>query len=108
MDGKTSIRYLQDYLREKDYNKCRIEEVSTYYYKLSEEMGELAKAMMHDWQRKPGADLKGTIDEELWDVMYYVLCLANCYGVDLEATIKEKEDYNNKRYPFGGNFEEGR
>ena len=42
--------------------------------------------------------------------MYYLLCLANLYDVDMEKWIKIKEDYNNKRYNpgvvFGDNNEE--
>lgn len=52
--------------------------------------------------------LKGTVDEELWDVMYYVLAIANCYEIDLEAVIKEKEAINQEKYPSLISFEENR
>lgn len=39
MDGKTTIKYLQNYLRQKDYNP---ELLKDYFLKLSEEVGELS------------------------------------------------------------------
>jgi NTP pyrophosphatase (non-canonical NTP hydrolase) len=51
------------------------------------------------------AQIKGTIDEELWDVIYYALALANCYDIDLERAIKLKEDINNVKYKTGISFD---
>lgn len=48
-----------------------------------------------------GDQFKGTIEEELWDVMYYLIALANVYEVDLEKWIPVKEAYNNARYNPG-------
>ena len=76
--------------------------------KLSEEVGELANAIRKNQLRKDGEGVKGTIDEELWDVIYYSLALANCYNIDIEAVIKEKEDINNVKYNTGIVFEENR
>ena len=42
MDGKTTIKYLQNYIKQKDYNP---ELLKDYFLKLSEEVGELASAM---------------------------------------------------------------
>lgn len=42
MDGNTSVKYLQQYIKEKD---CKPELKKDYFLKLSEEVGELAKAM---------------------------------------------------------------
>lgn len=39
MDGNTSVKYLQQYIKEKDYNP---EMKNDYFLKLSEEVGELA------------------------------------------------------------------
>ena len=55
-----------------------------------------------------GGNIKGTIDEELWDIIYYVIALANCYNIDLENIIKEKENINNRKYNTGISFEENR
>lgn len=42
MDGNTTIKYLQHYIKEKDHKP---ELVKDYFLKLSEEVGELAKAI---------------------------------------------------------------
>ena len=43
-------------------------------------------------------DIKGTIEEELSDVLYYVVMIANTYDIDLEECFRLKEEYNAKRY----------
>ena len=50
----------------------------------------------------------GTIDEELWDVMYYALAIANLYDIDMEQVIKAKAKLNESRYPSPVPFEENR
>ena len=105
MDGKTTIKYLQAYIKSKDYNA---ELVKDYFLKLTEEVGELSETIRKNKVRTANADIKGTIDEELWDVIYYIMAIANCYNIDLEAVIKEKEAINNKKYNTGIEFEEER
>lgn len=105
MYGKTSIKYLQQYIKEKDY-KPKLKK--DYFLKLSEEVGELAKAMRKNVLYKDNDSIKGTIDEEIWDVIYYALAIANCYDIDVENTIKLKEEINNKKYNTGIVFEENR
>ena len=99
--GRITVKHLQDHIRSKDY---RPEDATLYYLKLSEEVGELARAMRKDQRPTEASPLKETIDEELWDVMYYVLALANCYGVDLEQVIPAKEALNNRKYATGITF----
>lgn len=105
MDGKTTVKYLQNYIKEKDYKP---ELKKDYFLKLSEEIGELAKAIRKDVVYEANGSIKGTIDEEIWDVIYYALAIANCYDIDLERTIKIKEEINNKKYNTGMEFEENR
>lgn len=105
MDGNTTVRYLQTYLKQKDFTPGRERE---YFLKLAEEVGEVARAMFQGKTRQPGEPVKGTLDEELWDVMYYVLCLANLYGIDMEKAIREKEELNNQRFHDAHPFEAGR
>jgi len=105
MDGKTSVKYLQNYIKQKDYKP---ELKKDYFLKLSEEVGELAKAMRKDVLYKDSNSIKGTIDEEIWDVIYYTLAIANCYDIDVESTIKIKEEINNEKYNTGIIFEENR
>lgn len=42
--------------------------------------------------------IKGTIEEELYDVLYYVIGLANVYDIDLEKCFQLKEELNNEKY----------
>lgn len=105
MDGKTTIKYLQSYIKSKDFKP---ELIKDYFLKLSEEVGELANAIRKNQLRRDSENIKGTIDEELWDAIYYALALANCYDIDIESVIKEKEDINNAKYNTGIVFEENR
>lgn len=105
MDGKTTIRYLQNYIRSKDHHP---ELIKDYFLKLSEEVGELARAIRKDLARGDSDGIKETIDEELWDIIYYSVAIANCYDIDLESVIKEKEAINNVKYRTGIVFEENR
>lgn len=105
MDGKTTIKYLQTYIREKDYQP---ELLKDYFFKLSEEVGELSRAMRKGLKASDAAQIKGTIDEELWDVIYYALAIANLYDIDMEQVIKTKSEMNQSRCPSAVQFEEGR
>jgi NTP pyrophosphatase (non-canonical NTP hydrolase) len=90
-----SISELQQYIKEKDYQPNRKQE---YFLKLSEEVGELAEAIR---QGKTSADknnFKGSIEEEIYDVIYYALAIANCYGIDVEKWIPVKEQINDVKY----------
>lgn len=104
MVGKTSVKYLQEYIKEKDYKP---ELKNNYFLKLSEEVGELAQAIRKDVLYKNSDNIKGTIDEEIWDVIYYALAIANCYDIDVESTIKLKEAINNEKYNTGIDFKTG-
>ena len=105
MDGKTTVKYLQNYIKAKDYKP---ELKKDYFLKLSEEVGELAKAMRKNLKADNFENIKGTIDEELWDVIYYALAIANCYDIDIEQVIKAKEDLNRIKYNSEIVFEENR
>lgn len=105
MDGKTTVRYLQDYIKSKDHSPERRKD---YFLKLLEEVGELAQAMRKDIRCADTDTIKGTIDEELWDVIYYVLAIANCYDIDVESVIKYKEAINKEKYHSEVEFEEYR
>ena len=105
MDGKISVRYLQNYLREKDYHP---ELLKDYFLKLSEEVGELSRAMRKGLKAPNSTEIKGTIDEEVWDVIYYAIAIANLYDVDLEQVIKTKAELARSKYPSSVMFEENR
>lgn len=105
MDGKTTIKYLQNYIRQKDY---RPELLKDYFLKLAEEVGELSCAMRKELKASNDDDIIGTIDEEIWDVIYYAIAIANLYDIDLEKVIKTKSELNQSRYPSSVVFEENR
>ncbi len=105
MDEKTTIKYLQNYIKQKDYHP---ELLKDYFFKLSEEVGELSRAMRKEMKASNVRQVKGTIDEELWDIIYYTIAIANIYDVDLEQVIKTKEALNQSKYPSAVIFEENR
>ena len=94
-----TIRKMQKYLREK-YEKTKpgdLKNTQRYFLKLIEEVGELAEVIRKD-QRMEDNNIKGTIEEELSDVLYYVLMIANTYDIDLEDCFRMKEELNCVRY----------
>lgn len=93
---------MQEYIRSKDYKP---ELIKDYYMKMAEECGELARAIRKNLRPSSGGQIKETIEEELWDIMYYVLAIANCYDIDLEQVIPQKEALNNQKYASGVSFQ---
>lgn len=93
-----SIRYLQEYIKSKD---CHPEQVSGYFLKLAEEVGELSRAIRKNLRPSDELHIKETIEEELWDVIYYTIAIANCYDIELEKIIPMKEAINNVKYQTG-------
>lgn len=100
--GTITVAHLQEYIRSKDYKP---ELLKDYYLKLAEECGELARAIRKNLRPSSEGQIKETIEEELWDVMYYVLAIANCYNIDLEQVIPQKEALNNQKYGSGVSFQ---
>lgn len=66
---------------------------------LTEEVGEVARiiARRYGEQSEKESDKNKDLGEELADVMFVVLCLANQTGVDLEAAFNKKIDLKTKR-----------
>ncbi len=106
--GSITIRYLQSYLASKDDEDRRLarENPEHYFIKLVEEVGELARVKTRGNRHATSADdLKGSVEEELYDILYYTLMVANASGVDLEKWIPLKEEISNRRYPCGIPFD---
>lgn len=89
-----TIKKLQESILKIDNKKNSKEK---YMLKLVEKVGKLAKAVDEDIRMKD-KEIRGTLEEELQDVLYYVTCLANLYGIDLEECIYLKEELNCKEY----------
>ncbi len=105
MDGKTTIKYLQTYIKEKDFHP---ELLKDYFLKLSEEVGELSRAMRKGLKADNSNDISGTVDEELFDIIYYALAIANIYDIDIEQVAKVKSQMTEGKYPSTVKFEDNR
>ncbi len=66
---------------------------------LTEEVGEVARiiARRYGEQSEKESDKNKDLGEELADVIFVVLCLANQTGVDLEKAFKKKLELKTKR-----------
>lgn len=102
MSNKISISYLQQYIKNKDHDP---DKKLVYFLKLSEEVGELARVILENPPSASEDQIKGTIEEEIWDILYYLITIANCYDIDIEKWIPVKEELNNRRYNPGVVFE---
>jgi NTP pyrophosphatase (non-canonical NTP hydrolase) len=102
MNSEISIKKLQEAIKNIDHKNNAVDK---YFYKLSEEVGELAKVIRKNQRLSDTGDIKDTIEEELQDVLYYVVCLANIYDIDLEQCIYLKEQINAKKYDRKSMFE---
>ncbi|MGB3344864.1 MAG: nucleotide pyrophosphohydrolase [Aequorivita sp.] len=66
---------------------------------LTEEVGEVARiiARRYGEQSEKESDRNKDLGEELADVIFVVLCLANQTGVDLEKSFQKKLELKTKR-----------
>lgn len=66
---------------------------------LTEEVGEVARiiARRYGEQSEKESDKVKDLGEELSDVVFVVLCLANQTGIDLQAAFDKKMDVKTKR-----------
>lgn len=97
-----TLREVQNYV--KSVNKIRgfhKQEITKVMLLLLEEVGELAKAI-----RRNATDIAidkkkinhyDTVEEEIADVFYMLLCVCNDLDIDLYSCIKEKEAKNINR-----------
>ncbi|MFD0961553.1 MazG nucleotide pyrophosphohydrolase domain-containing protein [Paenibacillus chungangensis] len=97
MDKPLTIDYLQEYIKKTDYNPDMKQH---YFYKLIEEVGELSEVIRKNKRLNDNENqtIKGTIEEELYDVLYYVAALANVYEINLEECFKLKEELNKEKW----------
>jgi NTP pyrophosphatase (non-canonical NTP hydrolase) len=90
------IGELQQIIKQRDYKP---ELAKDYFLKLVEEVGELSEVILKGTTYENGHSdtIKGTIYEELYDVIFYCLALANVYGIDMEQAVSLKETINQAR-----------
>lgn len=95
---KLTLNYLQKAINEIDgINIGDSKPSDKYFMKFIEEVGELSESIRKN-KRMLNDEIKDTIEEELYDVLYYIIRLANVYNVDLEKLIYLKEQINAKKY----------
>ena len=75
----------------------RKENTQRLILKLIEEFGELAENIRKD-SRYTGENIRGTIEEELFDIFYYIIAIANDYKIDLEEIFYIKDCVNREKY----------
>lgn len=97
MKEPLTLRYLQEYIKKTDYKPEKKEQ---YFYKLVEEIGELSEVIRKNKRQinNENQTIKGSIEEELYDVLYYVAALANVYEIDLEKSFELKEKINKTKW----------
>ena len=66
---------------------------------LIEEVGELAREVMHRFgpKKKKDSEGDGDIGEEMADVMFSLICLANSLGIDLDEEFDKVMEKINTR-----------
>lgn len=103
MENDLSIRKLQKCIRNIDNKKDLNDK---YMLKLVEEVGELAEVIRKNKRMEEEGTIKGTIEEELSDVLYYIVCLANINNIDIQECLYLKEKLNCEKYNRKNMFEE--
>ena len=88
MEKDLTIRKLQECIKNIDHKNNMNDK---YMLKLMEEVGELAEAVRKNKKMQDDQNIKGTIEEELQEVLYYIVCLANVNDIDLQNCIYLKE-----------------
>ncbi len=71
------------------------------FARLAEEVGELGRELNFEYGDKPraGKDAGGSITDELGDVLFIVVLLANYLGIDLVAALSGTLEKYDRRPP---------
>ena len=101
--NEITLENLQKAIEKIDHKNNAIDK---YFYKLTEEVGELAKVIRKDKRLENSDSIKDTVEEELYDVLYYIICLANMYEIDLTKCAILKEKLNSEKYGRKSIFDE--
>ncbi|SNR81459.1 nucleotide pyrophosphohydrolase [Lutibacter flavus] len=96
MDLKNSQLAVDNWIKE---HGVRYFNELTNMAQLTEEVGEVARiiARRYGEQSEKESDKNKDLGEELADVVFVVLCLANQTGIDLQAAFDKKMDVKTKR-----------
>lgn len=96
MNIKNSQKAVDNWIKE---HGVRYFDELTNMAQLTEEVGEVARiiARRYGEQSEKESDKNKDLGEELADVIFVVLCLANQTGVDLQEAFDRKLDLKTKR-----------
>ena len=96
MDIKNAQLAVDDWIKK---HGVRYFDELTNMAQLTEEVGEVARiiARRYGEQSEKESDKNKDLGEELADVMFVVLCLANQTGVDLQQSFDRKLDMKTRR-----------
>lgn len=96
MDIKNAQKAVDDWINE---HGVRYFNELTNMAQLTEEVGEVARiiARRYGEQSEKESDKQKDLGEELADVIFVVLCLANQTGIDLEKAFEKKLDIKTQR-----------
>ncbi|MGB6406054.1 MAG: nucleotide pyrophosphohydrolase [Planococcus donghaensis] len=67
--------------------------------RLTEELGELSREVMHEYgpKKKKSSEAENSIEEEMGDVLFVLICMANSMNIDLADAHDRVIDKFNKR-----------
>ena len=96
MDIKNAQQVVDDWIKT---HGVRYFNELTNMAQLTEEVGEVARiiARRYGEQSEKESDKAKDLGEELADVLFVLLCLANQTGVDLQSAFDQKLDLKTKR-----------
>ena len=96
MDIKNAQKTVDDWIKS---HGVRYFNELTNMAQLTEEVGEVARIISRRYgeQSEKESDKNKDLGEELSDVLFVLLCLANQTGVDLQEAIDKKLDLKTKR-----------
>ena len=96
MNLQSAQKIVDDWIKE---HGVRYFNELTNMAQLTEEVGEVARiiARRYGEQSEKESDKDKDLGEELADVVFVVLCLANQTGIDLQAAFAKKMDKKTKR-----------
>ena len=97
MKQPVTLEKLQKYVAKRDNKKNK---KMDYFMKFIEVVVELSVMIKKDKRLDPEDErakaIKNTLDEEIADVLYYLVVLANINEVDLEDAFIRKMEYKEK------------
>lgn len=97
MEYNFTLAQLQEYIKQFDYN-ISPDAGMVYFLKLVEEIGELSEVIRKNSRYRAAENIKGTIEEELSNVLYYIVALANSYNINLEECFRLKDELNKVKW----------